>query len=275
MTKNGTTPVPLYHNVPGLVGHPSCRRELACSEAGSTRRWTGRLLGIVSVAIVTVLAGCAQGPVTGPTITDATREQLARALDASGDHESAAEVLRGRQSQQAPAHATDPIGQAALLIANGQVDQGMAEARGALAARGDDPVFALQVAHLAIKAGQLSEAGDIYQAILPRHPDNVDAWNGKGVVFAQQGNLSGAADAFGQALALRPDDPTSRYNLALVMLLSGETEVAISMLDALNRSNPSSQVSATLAMARSREQISAASAAPAAPAGGAPTDPPP
>ena len=98
----------------------------------------------------------------------------------------------------------------------------MAEAKAALAARGDDLRFALDVARLAMKSGRLADAGDVYQQILWRHPDSVEALNGKGVVLAQQGELTGAADVLRLALAHHPQDVPTRNNLALVMALSGE-----------------------------------------------------
>jgi tetratricopeptide (TPR) repeat protein len=103
------------------------------------------------------------------------------------------------------------------------------------------------------------EAGDVYQQISLRHPDSVEALNGKGVVLAQQSNLSGAADAFRKALALRPQDVPARNNLALAMLLRGEVDVARAMWEDLDRSDGSSQVNATLALARERSRTPVAS----------------
>jgi Flp pilus assembly protein TadD len=211
------------------------------------------LFRLVAVVLVVALAGCTPARNSNPTISEETRARLAKALEASGDSAAAAAVLRGHEKPQAAAPVPDdPLMHARQLVAAGQVDQGMAEAQAALASRGDDPPFALDVGRLAVRSGRLDQAGDIYQQILLRHPENVDALNGKGVVLAQQGKLADAANVLRQVLSMRPKDVPARYNLALVMLLSGETKVASSILEALDRSDPSPQVKATLNLTRDR-----------------------
>jgi Flp pilus assembly protein TadD len=209
------------------------------------------LLQVASVALLAALTGCASAANT--TISDNTRERLADALQASGDSTNAA-IVRDLANKK-PEPAPDPLTHVSALVAAGQVDQGMREAKAALAARGDDLGFALEVGRLAVKSGRLADAGDVYQQISRRHPDNVEALNGKGVVAAQQGDLKGAADAFRKALALRPRDVPTRNNLALAMLLSGETNVAVSMLEDLDRSDGSPRVRVTLALARERSRV--------------------
>ena len=162
------------------------------------------LLQVASVALLAALTSCASAANT--TISDNTRERLADALQASGDSTNAA-IVRDLANKK-PEPAPDPLTHVSALVAAGQVDQGMREAKAALAARGDDLGFALEVGRLAVKSGRLADAGDVYQQISRRHPDNVEALNGKGVVAAQQGDLKGAADAFRKALALRPRDCT-------------------------------------------------------------------
>src|SRR5271166_3738955 len=201
----------------------------------------------ISVALIAALAGCASAP-PNQTISDDTRIRLAEALQASGDPSNAA-IVRDQTAKKAGQPA-DPLTHATALIAAGQSDQGMSEAKAALAAHGDDLAFALEVGRLAVRPGRLADAGGVYQQIALRHPDSAEALNGKGVVLAQRGDLNGAIDAFRRALALRPQDVPTRNNLALAMLLSGETDAALSILEELDRSGGSPQVKATLAMAR-------------------------
>lgn len=224
-----------------------------------------------SLALIVVLAGCASANSPNLNISSDTRQRLAEALQASGDSANAAAILQGQpgrraeQQQQQQQQPVDTLTQASTLIMAGQVDQGMAEAKTALAARGDDLAFALDVGRLAMKSGRLADAGDVYQQILWRHPDSVEALNGKGVVLAQLGDLTGAADVLRQALARHPRDVPTRNNLALVMALSGETDVALSMLQDLDRTDGSPEVKATLALTRERLRVSGASQAAAVP----------
>ncbi len=215
-----------------------------------------------AVALIVALAGCAAAtrPTPDQTISDDTRARLARVLEASGDTAGAAAVLHGPADGEG---APDPLTHATALVAAGQVDKGMQEAKIALATHGDDLAFALEVGRLALRAGRLTDAGDVYRQILLRHPDSVEALNGNGVVLAQQGDLAGAADTLRQALASHPQDVPTRNNLALVLALSGHNDLALSMLEDLARTGGSPHVKATLALAR--DGLRANDAAPPSP----------
>jgi tight adherence protein D len=204
-----------------------------------------------AVIMVLLLGGCQSSGSPPQTVSDSTRTRLSQALLASGDEANAAEALRTPESREAEL-APSALTNAEILIDAGQPDRGMKVATTALATRGDDPEFALQVASLAVKADRLSEARDIYGKILRSHADNVGALNGQGVVLAQQGDLTGAAKSLHSALALKPEDVAARGNMALVMLLSGQNETALSLFEELDKSSPSPQVEAALALARQR-----------------------
>lgn len=207
---------------------------------------------VAFVALTVALTGCAASPHRDQTVTDDTRLRLAEALEASGDSASAAEVLRVPESREA-SQGADPLIHAQVLITAGQPDRGIDLAMAALLQRGDDVPFALSVGRLALKAGRPAQAGDVYQQILQRHPDNLDAMNGKSVVQAQQGDLAGAADTLRQALAQSPRDVATRSNFAIVMLLSGHNDIALYVLEDLNQTSPSPLIKANLALARRRQ----------------------
>lgn len=204
-----------------------------------------------AIALIVAVTGCSAHP-PEPSLTNDTRVRLAQALQDSGDPAGAA-VLREQAGKKADPPA-DPLTHAAALIAAGQVDQGMGVAKAAFAAHSDDQALGLEVGRMAVRAGRLSDAGDVYRQISLRHPDSVEALNGKGVVLAQQGDLNGAADTFRKGLALHPQDIPTRNNLALVMLLSGDTNLALSLLEDLDRSGGSVEAKATLTLARERSR---------------------
>ena len=213
----------------------------------------------LALVFALIAAGCAS-PDRSQTVTDDTRARLAKALLEAGDPASAAEAMRtpaARAAQETP----DDLTNAELLIAAGKVDAGLEVAEAALAARGDDPTFALSVASLAVKANRLPEAEKIYQAILRRHSDNIEAMNGEAVVLAQSGNLTDAMALLRRVLATDPGNVPARSNLALVLLLSGQAGAAVPILEELDRSAPSPQISATLAAARAQSSAPASSGA--------------
>jgi Flp pilus assembly protein TadD len=212
----------------------------------------------LALLFVFIAAGCTSPDRSSQTVTNDTRARLAKALLEAGDPASAAEAMRtpaSRAAQETP----DDLSNAQLLIAAGKVDAGLNVAEAALAARGDDPAFALSVASLAVKANRLQEAQKIYQAILLRHSDNIEAMNGEAVVLAQGGNLTEAMVLLRRVLARDPGNVAARSNLALVLLLSGQAQAAIPILEELDRSAPSPQVTATLAAARAQNSDPASS----------------
>jgi Flp pilus assembly protein TadD len=211
---------------------------------------------IARVAIVGSLlaaAACAPGGKPQQTVTDDTRGRLAEALLASGDETNAAAAL-SPPSAHAFERSPDALTNVSLLISAGQIDRAMKAAKAAIAARGDDPDFALDAARLAVKANRWSDAGDFYTEVLRRHADNIEALNGESVVQAQQGDLAEAAELERKALALQPQNVAARYNLALITLLSGQNQQAVSMLESLNQVGPTPQVATLLAFARDRLQ---------------------
>ncbi len=209
---------------------------------------------VTSIALIVALTGCAtQTP--EPVITEATRNKLVQALQDSGDTENAA-ILRGQSNEQKPAPAPDPLMHASALIAAGQVDQGIGDAKAVLAARGDDTATALEVGRMAVRSNHLTDAAEVYRQLLSRHPESVEALNGTGVILAQQGDLGGASDAFRKALAQRPQDIPSLNNLALVMILQGNPTAALSLLKSADHPDQSPQIKNILAVARERSGVS-------------------
>ncbi len=201
-------------------------------------------LQIMSVALVVALAGCASSSGT-PLITDNVRAQLAQAMQGGG-------ATAGGQDAGQSAPATDPLTHASGLVAAGQVDEGITEAKLAFALHPNDMAMGLEVGRLAVRAGRLADALDIYQKIAEQHPNSPEALNGRGVVLAEQGDLTDATEAFRKALALRPQDVPARSNLALALLLNGGADAALPMLEDLAHTGDSPQVEAALTIARRR-----------------------
>jgi Flp pilus assembly protein TadD len=191
----------------------------------------------LAFALILIVAGCSSANGPSQNVTDDTRMRLAKALMAAGDPASAAEAMRTPEAR-ANAQAPDDLMNAQLLIAAGKVDAGMEVAETALAVRGDDPNFALDVAGLAVRSNRLPEADKIYRGILRLHPANVEAMNGEAVVLAQEGNLADAETLLRQALARSPEDVPARNNLALVQLLSRQREEKIAAPQELGPSTP-------------------------------------
>jgi tetratricopeptide (TPR) repeat protein len=61
--------------------------------------------------------------------------------------------------------------------------------------------------------GALKNAVAIYQELLMRHPDNIDALNNLAIIYAQKGEKEKARELWTRLLAIRPDDPEAKSNL--------------------------------------------------------------
>jgi tetratricopeptide (TPR) repeat protein len=63
----------------------------------------------------------------------------------------------------------------------------------------------LQAARNSLAEGRYGEAIAAYQAVLKRHPDNVDAMTHLGLIVAIGGHADAALETFDRALAIDPD----------------------------------------------------------------------
>ncbi|MDR2614012.1 MAG: FkbM family methyltransferase [Candidatus Accumulibacter sp.] len=81
------------------------------------------------------------------------------------------------------------------------------------------------------KPGQAEEAVDLMKAVLDIDPANVSYNNDYGVMLASLGRWNEAATAYGMAATLDRNDFDARFNLALALLRTGQTERARAELD--------------------------------------------
>jgi tetratricopeptide (TPR) repeat protein len=91
---------------------------------------------------------------------------------------------------------------------------------------GDIPAYAeparyIEAAAGLEAAGQRGAAREAYDAAVRRWPDESHAWLGLGNVAYADGDRAGAAEAYRRAIALAPDNPAPRNNLAELLLDAG------------------------------------------------------
>jgi predicted O-linked N-acetylglucosamine transferase (SPINDLY family) len=80
------------------------------------------------------------------------------------------------------------------------------------------------------RAGRLTEAEAVYREVLREQPDNADALNFLGVLFAQRGDPAAAIDTIGRAIALQPHAPAFHSNLGKALGEAGRLDAAIASL---------------------------------------------
>ena len=85
----------------------------------------------------------------------------------------------------------------------------------------------LQTAIEHLKNDELTEADDICVGVLETSPDNAKAWHLRGIIHAQQANLSDAASCFAHATECDNENAMYFYNLGLAYAQMDEMEKAI------------------------------------------------
>lgn len=106
-------------------------------------------------------------------------------------------------------------------------------------ARQPDAVEAKRgLARMAISANQLSEAAALVEQALATAPADIDSLRLKGDVLRLQGHTDAAAQAYGQILKLRPDNTHAHIDLANLHLQAGKFAEAGLDIDAARKSAP-------------------------------------
>lgn len=198
---------------------------------------------VAPLALLIAVAGCGTSS-SNNQFSDQTQAELTRTLSSRGG--DAGGVSAGNATNGT---ARDPLTHASALVAAGEIDEGMSEAKIALALNRNDLKLSLEVGRMAMRTGRLADALDIYQEIAEHFPNSPEALNGEGVVMAQKGDLDAAADLLKKALALRSNDVPIRNNLALVLLLRGDASGAKSILEPIKGANAPPEIKAALAAA--------------------------
>jgi len=94
------------------------------------------------------------------------------------------------------------------------------------------------------------EAAALFDKLIAQKPDDALAYNGKAVALDHSGNHASAQALYGQALKLSPDSPSIKNNLAMSMILNGQTKGAIALLEPLaNQGNKTIRQNLALAYA--------------------------
>ncbi|MDE1987975.1 MAG: tetratricopeptide repeat protein [Alphaproteobacteria bacterium] len=111
------------------------------------------------------------------------------------------------------------------------------------------------------KAGRGVEAENAYRSLLATEPRNAEALHGLGVLRAQCGDLTGAADFIGKSLEVDSKSPTACFHLGVVLDGLGRRGDALTAYERATALNPdfaeahSNRGNALLALGRMQEAI--------------------
>jgi Flp pilus assembly protein TadD len=98
----------------------------------------------------------------------------------------------------------------------GNIQQSIADARGALEARRHFPQAQNLLGVLLSQSGQQNEARQLFEQVTKDVPDSVEAWNNLGYLELMENNLSASQTALDRALALAPEYTEALNNLGFL-----------------------------------------------------------
>jgi hypothetical protein len=120
--------------------------------------------------------------------------------------------------------------------------------------KGDDAsaLYAKGKAHFA--AGQFGLASDEFQAALAKKPGSVEILNALGATYDRLTRFDVADRYYKDALALDPKDPQTLNNLAYSLMLRGDPQHAIPLLNVAQSAAADPMIAANLALAKRLEK---------------------
>lgn len=142
--------------------------------------------------------------------------RLARVLGLRGQHGVAAfhveESVRLRPDLPETHH-----NHAAVLMARGDIDQGIAEFRKAIEMAPYADMFKMNMANACVRVGRFAEAEKTYTELMERHPEHPLLLNNYGGVLFHEGRLTESVRYFRKALDIYANMPNAQANLDLVL----------------------------------------------------------
>ncbi len=133
----------------------------------------------------------------------------------------------------AAALAAQPAPDAQALLDAGKFDEAIPLLEAERAEHPGDPVPTWMLAVARLRIGDFGEAARLGEIFGKLVPDNANGPRLVGSALAAQGDLSGAEAAFRRALALDPENPVARLDLALLLARRGNTDEARERLESL------------------------------------------
>lgn len=199
------------------------------------QRKVGRtsLAAVAAAALALALSAC--GGASTPAADAAELSALLRVADATlgaGDLRSATALFQ-RAHQLYPGSPAPLTALGRLYNQMGAHGEALEAFRQANALARKDTDILRGLANTLVALDQPQQAFAYYEEILALDPDDVRAYNGKGVVYDMLGQHEAAQDTYRQGLTLAPGDVALRNNLGLSLALLGDYREAIAALGAL------------------------------------------
>ena len=119
-----------------------------------------------------------------------------------------------------------------LMLAAGDLESAVSEARKGLTARPQDPDTQLALGRALVASGlELEEAERLLRGVVEQRPADADGWTLLGDLETRRGNLAAATDSYERALKLVPDHWSALAPRLVVLSSAGQSDEAIRRLE--------------------------------------------
>jgi Flp pilus assembly protein TadD len=152
-------------------------------------------------------------------------EQIQKTLDSKRPAEQLIEAYREVLSVE-EGNAMARIGLANVLVEEGRLEEAAAEYRKLLEYKEIEPTDLENLAVVLLLLNRTEEALEVTGEAVKQAPWDLDLHVLRGEALEQAGRLHDAMEAYGQASALRPEDPENHWRHGMVALRSGDEKLA-------------------------------------------------
>ncbi len=205
-------------------------------------RGTRAAAGAVALTAVLLAACSSPAPAPAPAIQAAPLPDIAKLVPSVQKQITVQhEYLKARLTDPTttPTDRSNAFGELAKLFMAAQLPEA-AEAgfRTAQSLNPDDYRWPYYLAHIARTQGDLPKAAGLFEEVLRRRPDDMDALVWLGDVNLAVGRPESAAPSFARALTLDPNSVSARYGAGRAALATGDYRKAVALLEEVLRLNP-------------------------------------
>lgn len=179
------------------------------------------------------LAGC--GAISfdrDPTVTHATRLNVAMAAEASGDNQMALQLYAAAVAKN-PGDTNAVVLYARALVNARRIALARELLSRQLDAQPGQADLARELATIDVLQGQPAQALPRFDLALSKNPNDVRALVNKAIALDMMGNHNDAQGLYLRADALSPGDDSIRNNLAMSMALAGRSQDASQMMQGM------------------------------------------
>jgi len=181
---------------------------------------------VLGLSSLVGLTGCGSlGFDNTPTVTQATRLNVAMAAEQSGDTQMALQLYAAAVAKN-PSDTNAVVLYARALVNARRIGLARELLQRQLDTQAGQPALSRELATIDVLQGQPAQALPLFDVALARDPSDVRALVNKAIALDMLGNHLEAQALYRKADSLTPDDPAIRNNMAMSLALSGRAAEA-------------------------------------------------